>query len=77
MARSLRGQWTAQSQQEGTEQPERDPQKEDHPDATGGKDIEGYNPDIDYERSEPEVKQSVPEQREVDPDAEYVNIEIP
>ena len=42
MARSLRVCPTARSQQEGTEEPERDPQQEDQPDATGGKDIEGY-----------------------------------
>ena len=77
MARSLRGHPTARSQQEGTEEPERDRQQEDQPDATGGKDIEDDNPDIDYEGSEPNVEQSAPEQREVDPDAEYVNMEIP
>ena len=77
MARLVRGHPTARSQQEGIEEPERDPQQEDQPDATGGKDIEDYNPDLNYEWSEPEVKQSAHEQREVDPDAEYANMEIP
>ena len=77
MARLVRGRPTARSQQEGIEEPERDPQQEDQPDATGGKDIADYNPDIDYEGSEPKVKQSAQEQREVDPDAEYAEMEIP
>ena len=77
MARLLRGCPTARSQQEGTEEPERDPWQEDQPDATGGADIEDYNPDVDYEGSEPKAKQSAPEQREVDPDTEYANMEIP
>ena len=61
----------------GTEEPERDPQQKDQPDTTGGKVITDYNLDIDYEGSEPKAKQSAPEQREVDPDAEYANMEIP
>ena len=77
MARSLRGCPTARSQQEGAEEPQRDPEQEDQSDASGGKDIGDYDPDVDYERSEPEVKQSAQEQMEVDPDAEYVNKEIP
>ena len=76
MARLVRGCPTARSQQEGIEEPERDPQQEDQPDATGGKDIADYNPDIDYEGSEPEVEQSAQEQREVDPDAKYAEMEI-
>ena len=77
MARSLRGHPTARSQQEGTKEPERDPQQEDQPDATVGKDIEEYNLEVDYEGSEPKVEQSAQEQRQVDPDAEYANMEIP
>ena len=77
MTRLLRGHPTVRSQQESAEEPERDPQQEDQPDATVGKDIEDYNPDVDYEGSEPEVKQSAQEQREVDPDEEFANMEIP
>ena len=54
----MRGCPTARSQQEGIEEPERDPQQEDQPDATEGKDIADYNPDVGYEGSEPKVKQS-------------------
>ena len=63
---------------EGTpkEEPERDPQKEDQQDATQGEDIADYNPDVDYKGSKPKVKQSAQEQRKVNPDAEYVKIEI-
>ena len=64
---------TARSQQE----PEGDPQQEDQPDVTEGKDIADYDPDVDYEGSEPKVKQSAQEQREDDPDTEYVGMEIP
>ena len=39
--------------------------------------IVDYNLDIDNERSEPEVQQSAQEQREVNPDAEYVEMEMP
>ena len=77
MARLLRGCLTARLQEEGTEEPERDPQQEDKPDATVGKDIEDYNPGVDYDRSEPKVQQSAQEKREADPDTEYVNIKIP
>ena len=77
MARLLRGCPTARLQQEGIEEPERDPQQEDQPDAIGGEDIVDYNPDVDYEGSEPKVKQSAQEQREVHPDTEYVKMNIP
>ena len=77
MDRPVRGCPTARSQQEGVEEPEWDPHQEDQPDATEGKDIADYNPDVGYERSEAKVEQSAQEQREVDPDAEYVNMEIP
>ena len=75
-ARLVRGAPIARSQQEGIEESERDPEQEDQTNATGGKDIEDYNLDVDYEGSEPKVKQSALEQREVDPDAEYANMEI-
>ena len=39
MARPVRGHPTARSQQEGTEEPERDPQQEDQSNAAEGKDI--------------------------------------
>ena len=77
MARPVRGCLSAGLQQEGTEEPERDPQQEDQPDATEGKDIADYDPDIDCEVSEPKVEQSAQEQRKVDPDAEYVEMDIP
>ena len=52
MARPMRGCLTARSQQEGAEEPEKDPQKEEQPDAIEGKDIVYYHPDADYEGSE-------------------------
>ena len=70
MARLVRGCPTAMSQQEGIEEPQRDSQQEDQQDAIGGKDIADYGLDVDYEGSEPKVKQSAQEQREVDPDVE-------
>ena len=66
-----------QHQQEGIEEPERDPQQEDQPDTTGGKDIADYDQDIDNEGSEHEREQSAQEQREVDLNAEFVEMEIP
>ena len=65
------------SQQEGIEEPERDHQQEDQTDAIGGEDIADYDPEVDYGGSEPVVEQSAQEQREVDPDAEYAEMEIP
>ena len=53
MARPVRGCPTARSQQEGIEEPERDPQLEDQPDATEGEDIADCNPDVGYEGSNP------------------------
>ena len=52
MARPVRGRPTARSKQEGIGEPERDPQQEDQPDATEGKDIAHYDLDVDYEGSE-------------------------
>ena len=72
----LKGCPTDRSQEEGAEQPKRDPQQGDKPDAIVGKDIEDYNMDINYEGLEPKVEQRAQEQREVDPDTEYVNKEI-
>ena len=77
MARSLREHPTARSQEEGTEEPEKNSQQEDQPDVIVGKDIEDYDSNVDYDWSEPKVKQSAQEQREVDPDSEYANMEIP
>ena len=53
MARSLMGYPTARSQQECTEEPERDSQQEDQPDTTVSKDIENYDLDVDFEGSGP------------------------
>ena len=36
-----------------------------------------YDLDIDYEGSEPDIKQSAQEHREVDPDAEFAEMDIP
>ena len=49
MARPVRGHLTARSQQEGTEEPDRDPQQKGQLDATEGKDIADYDLDIYYE----------------------------
>ena len=65
------------SQQEGIEEPERYPQQEVQWDATEGNDIDDYNVDVDYEGLEPKVEPDAQEQREVDPDAEYTEMEIP
>ena len=67
MARLVRGCPTTRPQQEGTEEPERDPQQEDQSDATEGEDIADYNPDVDYEGSEPKVELVPQVEREVDP----------
>ena len=64
-------------QEKGAEEPERDPQQEEQPDATGGKNIADYDPDVDYEWSEPEVEPVTQDQREVGSDAEYAKMEIP
>ena len=47
MARPVKGCLTARLQQEGAEEPERDPQQEGQPDATEGKDIVDYDLDVD------------------------------
>ena len=56
MARMVRGRPTARSQPEGTDESETNasvPQQEEQPDATVGKVIVDYDPDVDYEGTEP------------------------
>ena len=77
MARLVRGHPTTRSQQEGAEESERDSQQEDQSDTTESKDVADYNLDIDYEGSEPKVEPVAHVEREVNPDAEYANMEIP
>ena len=77
MARPVRGPPTARLQQEGEEEPKRDHQQEEQPDATEGKDIVDYDPDVDYEGLEMEVDTVAQDQSEVDPGAEYVKMELP
>ena len=76
MAKTMMGCPTTWSQQEGTEKPERDHQQGEDPDAIGGKNIADYDSDKDYEGSELEVEPDAQEQREVDPDAEYAQMEM-
>ena len=55
MARLVRGCPMPQSQQKGTEGPKTNPcvpQQEKQPNATAGKDIVDYDPEVDYEGSE-------------------------
>ena len=56
MARLVRGCPTSRPQKEGAEEPERDPQQEDQPDAAEGKDIADYDLDVDYVGSESKVE---------------------
>ena len=77
MARLVRGCPTARSQQEGMEEPKRDPQQGKQPDAAEGKDIADNNLDIGYEGSEPQVEPDAQEQRDIDPDAAYAKMEMP
>ena len=58
------------SQRKGAEEPEKDPQQKDQSDATEGKDI------ADYEGSEHKAEPVTLDEREVDPDADYMNMEI-
>ena len=67
----------SQSQQEGMEEPRRDPQQGLRPDTTEGKDIAQYKPDVDYKGSEPGIEPGNQEQREDDPDAAYAKMEMP
>ena len=71
---------TAESKSEGAEEPEINPsvsQQEEQPDATKGKVIADYDPDIDYERSKPKNKPDSQEKKEENTDIEYTNMEIP
>ena len=77
MARPVRGCPTTRPQQEGTEEPEQDPQQENQSDTTEGKDTADYDLDVDYEGSEPDVVPVAQVEREVDPDAQYANMDIP
>ena len=77
MTRLVRGCLTPRPQQKGATEPERDPQKEEQPDASEGKIIADYDLDVDYEGSKPEVEPDAQEQREVDPDAEYAAWKFP
>ena len=77
MARPVRRCPITRSQQEGAEEPDRDPWQEGQSDATKCKDLADYDPDIDYEGSEPEVESVAQVEREIDPDAEYAKMEIP
>ena len=51
--------------------------QEEHPDATKGREIAGYNPDIDYKWSKPKAMLVAHEQRKVNPDSEYAKLEMP
>ena len=68
------------SQSKNEDKPEihlNDPQQEEHPDATKGRDIAGYNLHVDYEGSEPKVEPVAHEQRKVNPDAKYAKMKMP
>ena len=73
MARPVRGCPTTRSQQEDAEEPVRDPQQEEQSDDTGDEVMADYDPDVDYEGSEPLTQ----EQKEVDSNAEYAKMEMP
>ena len=77
MARTMRGCTTVQLQTRGAEEPETDPQQDEQPDATEGKVIVGYNPDIDYERLEPKNEPLAQAEKEENTDAKFTNMEIP
>ena len=77
MARLVRGPPTARLQQEGAEEPKRDHQQEEQPDASEGKDIVDYDLDVDNEGSKPEVDPVAQDQSEVGPGAEYVKMKLP
>ena len=68
------------SQQEGAEEPETNPsvpQQEEQPDASEGKVIADYDPDVDYEGSEPKNEPVTQEEKEEDPDKKDAFMEIP
>ena len=56
MVRLVRGRPTPRLQLEGMTQPERDSQQEEQPDATEGKVIADYDPDVDYVGLEPKIE---------------------
>ena len=65
---------------EGTEEPKTNPsvsQQEEQPDATEGEVITDYDPDVDYEESEPKNEPGAQKEKEEHSDTEYANIEIP
>ena len=76
MARPVRGHLTSRPQQEGAEEPERDPRQEEQPGAAEGKAIADYGQDVGYEVSEPKVEPDAQEQRQVDSDTEYAKMEM-
>ena len=80
MVRTMRGCPTTQSQSEGKDKPEINPsvpQQEEQPDATEGKDIVDYNPDVDYEGSESQNDPVAQEKKEEDPVMEYAKMDMP
>ena len=79
MAKPMRRYTMPQSWQGGTEEPETNtsvPQQEKQPDAAEGKVIIDYNPDVDYEGSEPKNEPVAWEEKEENSDTEYANIEM-
>ena len=80
MTMPVKGCPLSQPQQEGAEGPETNltvPQQEEQPDATKGKVIADYDPDKDFEGSNPINEPVAQEEKEEDPNAENVNLEIP
>ena len=64
-------------QQEGLEELIRNPQQEEQSDTIEGIVIVDYNPDVDYEGSEPKVEPGTQEKRKVGSYVEYVKVEMP
>ena len=77
MNRLVRGRPTTRLQQEGAEDPDRDPQQDDQSVTAEGKDIADYDPNVDYEGSEPKVESDAQVEREVNSDAEHEKMVIP
>ena len=79
MARTMRGCPTAWSP-EGMEDPETNPsfpQQEEQSGTAEDKVTVDYDPDIDYEGSDPHNESVAQDKKEENSDAEYANIEIP
>ena len=76
MARPVRGCPADRLQQEGAEEPERDPWQEGQQDTTEGKDIPDYYLDADYVGSKPKAEPVTQDEREVDPDAMYAKMDF-